>query len=73
MLFCCWIKYTEIVFTQVNFNYLVVLLEREKESFGLSIYSLFTLQYLNALHGCDAKSTGTVPGIRTGGAIEGGE
>lgn len=71
--FLCWIKYTEIVSLQVNFNYLLVLLEREKGSFSLSIYSLLTLQYLNALHVCDTKYTGVDPGIRTGGAIKGGE
>lgn len=33
----------KIVSTQVNFNCLVVFLEREKESFSLFIYSVFTL------------------------------
>lgn len=51
----------------------MVLLEREKESFRVFIYSLFTLWYLNASRVCDAKYTGVDPGIRTGGATEGGE
>lgn len=55
------------------FKCFVVLLEREKESFRVFIFSLFTLWYLNASRVCDAKYTGVDPGIRTGGATEGGE